>query len=455
MKNKALKICRSDLFPFVVLFIIYSILFSFVQIINDDAALMATYANLKFKGLISLAVDDYFNWSSRVLVNTVIHFILGKGKLIWLVLNSLVAVVFGWSISTLFIKQNKRQMNWVIVFFILLFPITHMSSAGWLVTFMTYFWPIAFGFVALIPIKKTIDQEKFTALEMIFYALSIIYAANDELELVFLLSIYGVFTIYFFFKHVKKIKFFLFQIFLLIVSLLFTFTCPGNGTRNGSEIGTWFPNYEMLNLFDKIDLGVSRIANEFLYGNYILVIVFCVLLTILIWKKYSNYFCRIVSLIPSSVVLLFGPLKNITMYLFPKLNIITQAISEQGVYTPFNCGFMALLKFTLPCFVILCLIISLILAFSKSNDQLFSVTMIIASFAASAAMAFSPTIFASGYRTATVLFMTLIVLCVMVVNEILKRGWIKENCFVFYRSIAIIISFVVLLNDLVDILTVV
>ena len=116
---------------------------------------------------------------------------------------------------------------------------------------------------------------------------------------------------------------------------------------------------------------------------------------------------------------------------------------------------MALLKFTLPCFVILCLIISLILAFSKSNDQLFSVTMIIASFAASAAMAFSPTIFASGYRTATVLFMTLIVLCVMVVNEILKRGWIKENCFVFYRSIAIIISFVVLLNDLVDILTVV
>ena len=448
MKDKIINFCKNDNFPFIVLFLVYSLLFFKVKIVGDDAVLMSTYANLSFNDIISLALDDYYNWSSRVIVNTVIHIVLGKDKLIWIFLNSFVVVVFAKSISVLFVgDKNKKIVNYLIGAFILLYPISHLGSAGWLITYMTYFWPVTFGFVSLIPIKKIIDGDEMSKKEIIFYSFSLIYASNEELEIVFLLAIYIVFVFFFVITKKNKLKVLYLELFLLFTSLIFTFTCPGNGTRNGSEIANWFPNYNMLTIFDKIDLGMSNILNEILYNNYIVVCFFCILLSLIICIKYKSGLYKFVSLVPSFIVIVFGPIKKLTYLFFPNLRFLTESLTFQGVFTPFNCGFKALIAFTLPCIVVLCIVICLILAFEKIENKIISITMLIASFASSSAMGFSPTVFASGFRTATVLFCTFIILCIMVLDEICEKEYLNKKRIYCLSSFFGLISFLNLLYD--------
>lgn len=430
MKNKIslfLKkiVGRSD-FPFIVVALLYILLFIFLPITGDDASLIPAYSNLSISDHWNLVVYDYNNWSSRILVNFVIHFLLGKGKYVWVIINALVCFVLCKSLSKLFVDNDKRKCNIIISSFILLYPIVHLGSAGWMITYMTYFWPMTFGFVAMIPIKKIVKKEKFKIWEYITYSLSLVYATNEELELVLILCCYFIFFIYLM-KEKLLTRYYISQFGLSILSLIFTLTCPGNGTRGTAEIAEWFKNYKMLNLIDKIDIGFTSTLQELIYGSNIFFIVICMLLAIIVWKKYEDDVIRIISLVPITITILFGPLKSITFTLFSRLEQLTVGISDTGLVSVSNNGGITMLRFFIICIFAFTFIVSILLSLENMYYNIFSMILLVAGTASRVAMGFSPTIFASGFRTATPMWFGLIAIGIILFSQACRNNVFREQ----------------------------
>ena len=419
------KINKENL-PFLTIFLLYTFLFLFLPIIADDATLMGSYANLTWKDHWDLIVYDYYKWSSRVLVNFVIHFFLGKGKYVWILLNSSICVLLCKALSELFVQRKKTICNWFIVCMVLLYPIAHLGSAGWMITYMTYFWPMTFGFIALIPIKKIYAKESFKKWEYIFYSFSLIYAANEELELVVLLGCYAVFFVYYMFNKTYN-KYFFVQCLLCLASLIFTLTCPGNGTRSTSEIINWFPNYQMLSVFDKIDLGLTTTMQELMYGNYIFVIAVCFIMFYVTQKKYKSIFIKIIPLVPLAICTLFGPLKNIVFILFDKLDFLTVGVSETGLLTISHSGILTMGRFVMMFIFIIMVLFSIFLCLEDIYSVLFSMSILLFGAMARCAMGFSPTIYASGFRTATPMWFGIIAIGIFIFSSAIKERLLSDK----------------------------
>lgn len=427
MKNQLHKLVNKETAPFLLLFVLYFILFFGVKIANDDAVLMVEYQNLTWQDHWALIQHDYFNWSSRVLVNFVIHFLLGKPLIIFTFLNAVIAAIFAKTLSQLFNETKSPLVDWFIVCLILLYPLSYLGSAGWVVTMMTYFWPMVFGFVALIPIKKIQTGESFAKWEYVAYATSLIYAANEELKLLVLLLVYGAFFVYFLAKKRLNNVFFFVQLFLLAASLVFTLTTPGNGNRSLSEASFWFPTYGMLDTVDKLDIGFFATMQNVIFDRHIFLLVIAGLLSLNIFRKYDSIFIKLVGLAPTIILLLFGPLKNLDVLQHPWLERMAAGISENGLVTISTGGLFALMKYTIVVGFSFTFALAVVLALENLYKNIFALTLLVSGVGSRVAMGFSPTIYASGFRTATPLFFAIMAIGVMIVSEMLASKLLSKS----------------------------
>lgn len=428
MKNNlAKKEYYSEQLPFIVLFLIYCVIFRTSIQFGDDLDLIPKYQNLTIMDQWNLIVKDYFYWSSRVIVNGIIHVVLGFNRNIWVVLNALFAVVMGKSVSKLAVKSNKRVGNWVVVGFLLMYPVYCSGVAGWMTTTMTYFWPIATGFAALIPIRKIIDGEKIKKYQYVLYSLALVYACNEELELVVIFVVYGCFLIYMLAN--KKInKYYVVQCILIIASLVFTMTAPGNSNRSTSEIGHWFRDYEAMSFLDKVDIGITSALWRVWFGRIWFFIIVCALIAIIVWNKYDSILFRITSVLPVTAVIIYSLPKDFYQNDFGGFARYTVAVSRTGLINIQTCGdkemLIELLLLIIPC---VAFILSLYLIFENTWKSLFTIAILVGGTASRVAMAFSPTIWASGTRTFSAMFFAIIIIGVMLYSEIDEKKMLTDK----------------------------
>ena len=110
-------------------------------------------------------IDRYNTWTSRVVLEFVLIVLFKISKVSWMVLQALMVTLIGYSLSKIFIKDNKKELNFMLVSMILIYPLNVMASAGWATTTTVYTWPLALGLYALIPIKRIWNGEKMTILQ--------------------------------------------------------------------------------------------------------------------------------------------------------------------------------------------------------------------------------------------------------------------------------------------------
>ena len=95
----------------------------------------------------------YLTWTSRVLIEMTLGFIFKISGYLWVIGNVCMITLIGYSISKLFVSEDKKQMNIMILFLIMLYPIERMAGAGWAATTVNYIWPLATGLFSLISIS--------------------------------------------------------------------------------------------------------------------------------------------------------------------------------------------------------------------------------------------------------------------------------------------------------------
>lgn len=417
----------------------FVVIFCFATMFGDDISSMRVEGG-SLLAYWNKALELYTTWSSRVLVNFVLYFFTDHNPMLWALYMGICVFVLMYAFSVLFTNKNNKMASAVIVALITSYTFKDISTAGWIATTTTYFGPTAFGFFSLIPIKKAWLNERLKWYEYIIYAVSLIYAANNEQVMVVILGAYVTAFIYFLFNRKSQV-FIILQLILSIASCLFVMTCPGNMVRKGVEI-RWFPTYGMLNKIDKIDLGYATTMKWLFFENNPYVLYVLILFVFLIWKKYKSATLRIMSTVPALLMLFTGPLKTVSEYLFPNLIELTNDISTYGLVTTENRGGPVQLGvYIVWAALIIIICIEIVLLSERLSSLLACIVLICTGTASRLIMGFSPTIYASKYRTCEVMAFCIIAVGCLIYGQYANSYILtdKEKKAVSYASYGLLL----------------
>lgn len=435
------KMIENEKIIFYAVSILFAVILAFANKGNDDIAGMHIDGDIS--SYWKQAVEMYSTWSSRTIINFVVFIFTGSPPILWAVYMGVSMFILLNAISMLFVDKNKKECNNFIACMVMLYPFSDLCTAGWIATSTTYFCPTAFGIMSLVPIKKILRKEIFKWWEYITYTICLIYGANNEQMMLVILACYAMLMLYFI-KSKKLNLYALILFFLAVGSCIFTLACPGNSAREYSNIISWFPTYGMLNMIDKIDLGYSTTLHWLLFQNHLFVIVICVLFAIFIWKKYNSMLFRTISVIPVFITVLWGTLKDIVASLFSSIGNLANDIPYYGLVTVENRGDIGVfVQFLVMGMTVLLICVEIMLLEKESQDFFVHFTFLISSVASRVYMGFSPTIYASGYRTCEVMSFGIIMIGIsLYVKNIEEMSGAFRKKFLYIMNFLLVFSFI-------------
>lgn len=343
--------------------------------------------------------DRYNSWSSRVIIEFVLCLVLKTSKYLWILLECLMVVLVCYSISKLFVKDSKKQKNFMVIAMVLVYPMKIMHETGWASTTINYMWPLATGLFALIPIKKIFTGEKIRWFEFPLYTLALLFAANHEQACSLLVGFYLIYFILYIIKNKKVSPYMLIQLVLAIASMVFILTCPGNAVRQADE--SWrYLDYKMLSVLDKVLLGFTATFGRIIYTQNIVYIMFTAIIAVYVCTSSKEKLYKVVALIPIITVLVLGPFLGIMSGIFPNLNDVKSAlIQEKMILNVGDCDNMFSVFITLFSFInFIAIGMSLLVIFERLKDNS-ALLIYLVGLASRIIIAFSPTVFVSKTRT--------------------------------------------------------
>lgn len=422
MKEKIQKFLKDGRGALLALFILELALTFFITPNKFDDQVFLE--NVTGTSVWSYVGPRYNTWSSRLIIEFVLCSVLKISKYLWILIEALMVALAGYSISKLFIKndENKKENIIMLVAMILLYPITQMNSAGWAATTVNYMWPMALGLFSLIPIRKIWDGEKIKFWQYPLYIAALIFASNQEQACAILFGTYLLFAILMIIKNKKIHPFIVIQTLLVIASLVFILTCPGNSVRTQTEIENQFNDFEMLTVLDKIGLGLTSTMGVIIDKGNIVFAIMSILIAVNIFLNYKERLYRVVSLVPVFTILSLCYFAKITTEIFPFFGTLKGLITEEQVMlTAVNCNNMLyVIPIILAAANFICITMSLLLMFKTLNKNT-ALLVFLVGLASRLIMGFSPTVFLSGERTMLFFEFAMIIVSILVWQEIIKK----------------------------------
>ncbi|MEW9937948.1 DUF6056 family protein [Clostridium butyricum] len=427
-------IYKNKYFPFIILFIVMLILHMNMTKFIDDMALTEKLQQMSLKKYL---INGYYTWSSRQIINFILGTLLMHNLIFWKIIDSSIIVLLAYSLSNLIDYEDENKKNWIISLFILIYPFAYMASAGWMATTVNYLWPLSLGIFSLIPIRKIINNNRIAWYEAILYILATIFVTNLEQAVMFI-PIYSFYLIYFWIKKNRKYNWILLlQVILSAINLIYKLTCPGSQVRTESEIITWFPDYNMLSFIDKIKLGLTSTAGQYITTTNTIFLIITFSIMYIIWKKYEDTLYRWISAIPFAIGVIMGLLNDKIIEMFPFMeNIFKKQIQGINDFIEINAYNFEYIQyyFTIIVSIIVfgLIVLCIYLIFENSFKTINYIGAFLLAFASRMIMSFSPTIYASSLRTYIFLDFIFIILGIVIYLEIDKLLTSKKKNEFFY-----------------------
>lgn len=426
-QKKTMKQLILEKWPYFAFLLCMIVVHQGYEFTADDAALVRDTLKPTIWEEFSSVVYNFTTWSSRVLVNLPIHIMLHFDYRVWLVPELFLLFVIIWGLSYIFVTNNEAINNVVLFSLLVSFPYIYVINAGWITTTMTYIWPIAIGVCACTSIRKYLDGKKFRWYEYVLYTLATIYAANQE-QTSIILSLVFVGCAVVSIKNNKKSVLIFIQAACSVANFLFHAFTPGNDNRRLIETSVRFPNYGRLSLIDKLELGFSSSLYEFVFRYNSLFMLLSIVLLVLVFCKHKNRIYRFIGSVPFLSQLMFGiGFQKIVedkfgIAIFSNRMTMTGTIDEAN-YFRWQTYYPIVLLFG----VSICLIVAVYLAFGNSDKLIFAYALLFGGLLGRMILAFSPTVWASSFRTFTPMYFAYIALAIMMFNELdyKKLGKIK------------------------------
>ena len=421
MKEKIKKFLENGRGALVALFLLELCLTMFITPNKYDDAVFLE--NIHGASILSYIGPRYFNWTSRFLIEYILCLVLKISKYLWILVEAGMVTLVGYSISKIFIKDNKKESVAMLVFMIFVYPITSMSGAGWAATTVNYMWPLAAALFALIPIKKIWDGEKIKFWQYPLYTIALIFAGNAEQTCAILLGTYLLFNIFMIMKNKKIHPFMIIQTVLIITSLMFILTCPGNEVRTAEEIKNVFKDFEMLTVLDKIGLGFTSTMGLIVEKANTVFIIMTIIIAVYIFNNYKEKLYRIIALIPVFSIFITCFNLQTTNLIFPSFGAFRGLITEEQVMlTAANSNnLLYAIPFMFAAINFICIIMSLLLIFRNLKNNV-ALLVFLVGLASRLIIGFSPTVFLSRERTMLFFDFAMIIVTFLVWQEFIKKN---------------------------------
>ncbi len=374
-----------------------------------------------FKSETVVGLADFLKGSSRLMTDTMTY-VFCRWHFLWRICNPVIVTLLAKALCDLVPAENERLKK--ILFCTLpLYPTMVMVDAGFIATTVNYLWPLTFAVINILVLQKLLKGEKFKLIYLLAVPLEL-YALNMEMMSAVLcfVFLFGCgFMIY-------KKKFRIFPVLQLIISILGLLTAyignlSGDNSRMVREIGRYFPEFEALNILEKIELGFSStfycLTMKASFASAVF-IAFTFFLSVAIFKSNHKTLFKILSVIPPAFSVVFSlisltPLKDSDFILFLTGGMqhfkMTKAVYSFEIVPDIIFAVTAVLVLTL---------IAILL--KERTDILKAYLILAVGLGTRLIMGFSPTVWASGYRTFCIMFIAICIVTVMIADRTFKKN---------------------------------
>ena len=367
-----------------------------------------TYDGVYFAALkgniISIVINRYFTWTSRVIIESVMLFVLKNlNGILWNIINALIIILLYYSLNKIFNKKKDLYIKYIISILIMLYSYNDMNTAGWSATTINYLWPLSLGIFSFIPIiHKCSNKILFLTIP------ALLFTCNQEQCAALVLGFSIIFLIHYYKENKRINKLTLIYLLISIIGIVFALTSPGNANRVMVESQTWFTDFNKLNILDKLLISFSN-TYEVLLGriNYIIILLYIAL-------TYYFYKNKNIKLMIPSIILLLGTI------IIPKLNIYTlntlyysHHVEKNNVIPILNLNSTNYIITIIVSLIYLITTIILLSKIKKKELNILCPIIYIASIASRMIVGFSPTIFTSSFRTS--IFMNFLIIMIIII----------------------------------------
>ncbi len=356
----------------------------------------------------ALPLSQFLYGSSRILTDT-LTYVFNKHHILWRLLNPWVLTLLASTLSKL-LSVKYVQIRYFVCAAVTV-PTMVLVDAGFIATTVNYLWPVTFGIVSLYIFQNIAAGKKVPVYTLIAGIPLMVYAINMEQMSAVLTASFLIGCAYLLF--VKK-RFHIYPFIQLAISIFgVLYAYFGNTSQENSrmirETARYFPGFNKLNILQKIELGFSSTMHGLTISLGVplaVFLAFTVFLAVVAFRKKAHLSARITSLVPIvfsaicavyNIVKPFESIKNFrmtkAMYLFSPL---------------FDILFAA---------VLVCVLYTVAQIIKSRPLILTSYTVLAAGMASRMLMGFSPTVWASGYRTFCIMVISFIVVSVIILNR--------------------------------------
>ena len=409
----------------------------------------------------------FHTWSSRVILEGILVVLAHSDFIVWRILDTLVCLLLVWAISQILDMQEWHAPLWITLSLCLL-PVGILYPAGWIATSTNYLWPLTAGMVSLVPLVRSLREDtsqvdasnkQLRILKKIASLLMLVVAANQEQIAAVLFGIYLCHLIGWYvvkrremaqqmnaieYEKKPRVYPFLPELVILLASLVFIVLCPGNTSRNIQEMSSWFPEYPNYSMGERLLMGMLDTVAYFGAGRakQIILIVFVGILILVLDYKYLKW-SKVRDIEPLKALMrwgfsaIFGEAVLLALVLlgFP----VRHMIEEGRLYHPsFYYDLMAnrylpqhdqclyqnwqiALELGLYGLAFLAILALLWAVADSAKEAVCMIVLTVLAMGSKAMLGFSPTVYASGYRTAFVGSVILLVLGLHLLQKIPKK----------------------------------
>lgn len=406
------------LLPYVAFYII---LFVFhLQMNNNCSDDIVAKSILPSNMIWQTMVLRYETWSARTLIDLILWLIAGLPFIVWQIVNPAIISFSAWACVRILNDKNSFTSAMVACSLLFCYSWFDLSSAGWVTTMMVFAWPLAAALFALIPVSDILRGRKPKKAVCILSVIAMVYACNME-QLTVVIAIILIACIAFLLVKKQKIYAIIFaQLGAVIANFIYMgIICPGNFNRFESEVVARYKNFAMQSLLTKVESGVSMTLQTAFFSLNVVTAIFVLLLCAVICTRYKNFVYKTFCVSFFVVCLVVGLFKYQFIEFVPALEKLVNLNLGASLINISNVNSIsAYIPFLVLCSLFAMCFLCIYLAFGHTLKSLFASVLFFAGFCSNASIGFSPTIGASGSRTAFFFAYCMIVISFMLYNEI-------------------------------------
>lgn len=364
-----------------------------------------------------MTLAAFLKGSSRPLTDAMTY-LFARYHLLWRLCNPVVLTMMAIVISRLCTCENAVLKNTVICAGIV-YPAMILVDAGFIATTVNYLWPVTCGLLCLLPLQRLCRGGRAHWYETAVGLPLLLYALNMEQMCAILTVLFSAASLYLCIK--KRPSLYAGAMALLcIAGLCYTYylNCVGDGSRMEREIARCFPDFLQLGLWNKIELGFSStlycLTMDPAYASAAF-LAFALFLAIAVFRKTSNFGFRLAAAVPPACTLFFVTASLLPEKLVPFLPFFTGGM--RNVLVARAAYSFSPVRDILLLLVCACVLCSVGLLMGSRQAALTAFVMLAAGLGSRMLLGFSPTVWASGYRTFHIMLLTFLFCSIMVLHQ--------------------------------------